>query len=163
MKRLAVWAIVFFAFCGLANSAYLTQSEQNGTPLLCNIEHLNGCNIVAASPYSHLFGISLAEYGLFFYAIVFFIAAMELVLVDQLLRRTLQALALAGFIASLYFTFLQVFIIKALCVYCMGSAALALFIFVAASYIEPVRTVLRKKSGDQEPPHEKVFSMPPTA
>lgn len=163
MKRLAVWAILVFAFCGLANSAYLTQSEQSGTPLLCNIEHLNGCNVVAASPYSHMFGISLAEYGLFFYAIVFFIAAMELVLVDQLLRRTLQGLALVGIIASLYFTFLQVFVIKALCVYCVGSAVLALLIFIAASYIEPVRTVLRRKSNNEAPPQEKVFTMPPTA
>lgn len=163
MKRLAVWAILVFAFCGLANSAYLTQSEQNGTPLLCNIENLNGCNIVAQSPYSHMFGISLAEYGLFFYAIVFFIAAAELLLVDQLLRRVLQGLAAAGFIASLYFTFLQVFVIKALCVYCLGSAVLALLIFFFATHIEPVRGVLMRKKSSDEPPAHTPFSMPPTA
>ena len=160
MKRLAVWAILLFAFCGLANSAYLTQSEQNGTPLLCNIENLNGCNVVAQSPYSHLFGVSLAEYGLFFYAIVFFISAAELFLIDQLLRRVLQGLAAFGFVASLYFTFLQVFVIQALCVYCLGSAALALLIFFFATHIEPLRMMmpLKKKTV---PPKEPPFSMPP--
>lgn len=163
MKRLAVWAILIFAFCGLANSAYLTQSEQNGTPLLCNIENLNGCNIVAQSPYSHFLGISLAEYGLFFYAIVFFIAAAELLLVDQLLRRVLQGLAAFGFLASIYFTFLQVFVIKALCVYCLGSAVLALLIFFFATHIEPIRGVLKRKEVVAEPPQHPPFSMPPSA
>ena len=119
-KRLAAVIILVLAFCGIANSAYLTEHEMS-------------------SPYSHLFGISLAQYGLAFYGLLFILAALELVLYDQALRRTIQGVALAGFVASLYLTFLQIFVINALCVYCILSAVLALFIFIVACFIEPIR------------------------
>ena len=139
MKRLAAILILLLAFCGIANSAYLTQHEVAGTPLLCNVTGLSGCNIVASSPYSHILGISLAEYGLAFYGLLFILAALELALYDALLRRTLQVVAVLGALASIYFVVLQIFVINALCVYCMFSAILALLIFFTATLIEPIR------------------------
>lgn len=162
MKRLGVILILIAAFCGLANSAYLAEHEVNGTPLLCNIENLSGCNVVASSPYSHFFGIPLSEYGILFYAILFVLAAFELVIFDRLLRRVLQTAALFGLVASAYFTALQVFVINALCVYCMASALLALLIFIFAWFIEPVRRTVFESTSETppEPPH---FAMPPSA
>src|ERR1035437_1690346 len=104
MKRIGVVAILFLAFCGLADSAYLAEHEINGTPLICNIQNLSGCNIVADSTYSHVFGVPLAEFGVLFYGILLVLAALELVLFDKLLRRVLQGLSLIGVISSLYFT-----------------------------------------------------------
>lgn len=138
-KRAGVILIMVLAFCGVANSAYLVQSEASGTPLICNIQNLSGCNIVAASEYSHIFGVSLAQYGLLFYSIVFVLAALELVIFDRLLRRVLQALSIVGLIVSIYFTLVQIFLINALCIYCLISAAIALLIFICATRIEPVR------------------------
>lgn len=162
MKRFGVVLILLAAFCGLANSAYLAQHEINGTPLLCNIQNLSGCNVVASSPYSHLFGIPLSEYGILFYGMVFVLAAFELAIFDRLLRRVLQIAALFGLVCSIYFTALQVFVINALCVYCMASAFLALLIFIFAWFIEPVRkTAFEPESPvPPTPPH---FSMPPSA
>ncbi|MHB8660503.1 MAG: vitamin K epoxide reductase family protein [Minisyncoccota bacterium] len=161
MKRFSVVCILVLAFCGLADSAYLAQHEATGTPLLCNIQNLSGCNIVAASQYSRLFGIPLAEFGVLFYSIVFVLAALEIVLFDKLLRRVLQVASLVGVGASLYFTIAQIFFINALCVYCLASALITLFIFILASLIEPIR----KRTGATQPtatppPH---FSMPPAA
>lgn len=138
MKRAGVIAILILAFLGLADSAYIAQHEMNGTPLICDINNLSGCNIVVASPYSYLFGIPIAEYGILFYSILFVLAALELAIFDQLLRRALQGVSLVGVIASLYFTLMQVFVINAFCIYCLASALIALLILIFASFIEPL-------------------------
>lgn len=138
MKRTGVVLILLFAFFGLSDSLYIAQNEATNTPLLCTVDNLSGCNIVAASQYTRFFGISLAEYGVMFYAFVFVIAALELVLFDRLLRRVLQVASLFGVVASAYFTFLEIFVIQALCIYCLASALIALLIFIFASSIEPV-------------------------
>jgi uncharacterized membrane protein len=138
MKRLGVVGILILAFLGLADSAYLAEHEASGTPLLCNIQNFSGCNVVATSQYSHIFGIPLAEFGVLFYSIVFVLAALELVIFDRLLRRVLQMAALIGVAASLYFTLVQIFFIGAFCIYCLASALITVFILILASLIEPV-------------------------
>ena len=137
MKRMGVVLILILALCGLADSAYIAQHEMSGTPLICDIENLSGCNVVVASPYSYVFGIPLAQYGILFYSIVFVLAALELVIFDQLLRRALQGVSLIGVLASMYFTFVQIFFIDAYCIYCLASALIALLILILAGVIEP--------------------------
>jgi uncharacterized membrane protein len=161
MKRFSLVIILFLAFCGLANSTYLTQHEVNGVPLLCNLNGLSGCNIVSSSPYSHIFGIPLSEYGLLFYGALFVLVAFELVLRDRALRRALQGIALFGLLASIVFTGLQVFVINALCVYCLASAFLALLIFIFSLLIEPVRDAIFEQRPPAAPPRS--LSMPPAA
>lgn len=139
MKRWSVGAILILSFCGIAVSAYLAQSEATGNALICDIQSLSGCNAVVTSEYSRIFGISLADFGLLFYAILFVAAAFELVLFNWVLRRLLQLFALVGIIASLYSVYTQVFIINALCIYCLTSALLTFLILIGASLIEPLR------------------------
>jgi uncharacterized membrane protein len=139
VKRWAVALILVLAFVGIADSTYLARSEASGNPLLCNIESLSECNQVVASGYSKLFGVSLADYGLLFYTILFVLAAFELTLVNQMLRHTLQGFAIIGLLASVYSVVTQVFLINALCAYCLLSAFLSFFIFILATLIEPVR------------------------
>ena len=137
MKRTGVIFILLLAFAGLADSAYLARHEANGSPLICTIGSSEGCAVVAESPYSEFLGIPLSVYGILFYAIVFAIAALELVLFDRLLRRVLQGLAAFGVVASAYFLAIQLFVIDAICVYCIGSAVLAFLIGMLASFLEP--------------------------
>jgi len=160
MKRIGVVSILILAFFGIANSAYLAESKITGTPLICDIQNLSGCNIVANSQYSQLFGIPLAEYGVLFYGILFVLAALELVLFDRLLRRVLQGAALVGILASLYFTSVQVFLIGAVCIYCLASSIIALLIFILATLIEPLRKNKAPELPRDSSPH---FSMPPSA
>lgn len=139
MKRIGVVAILLVAFLGLADSAYLAQNEANGTPLLCNIQNLSGCNVVAQSSYSHLFGIPVAEFGILFYGALFVLAAFELVIFDRILRRALQVAGALGVLFSAYSVLLQLFVIQALCVYCLASAFFAFVVFLLAYLIEPIR------------------------
>lgn len=164
MKRIGVGIILVLAFLGLADSSYLASHAASGTPLLCNIGNLSGCNIVAQSPFSHFLGVPIADYGLLFFGMVFVLAALEIALFDRLLRRVLQGLAVIGFLASVYFTAVEVFLIQALCVYCLVSAGITVLILVFASLIEPVRSTAYEASESEEvqrvPPP---FSMPPSA
>lgn len=157
MKRLWVVGILVLAFGGLADSAYLAQHEVTGAPLICNIQNLSGCNIVAASEYSRIFGIPVAEFGVLFYSIMFVLAALELVIFDRLLRRVLQVFALVGLVSSLYSTFVQIFFIQALCIYCLASALIATIIFILATLIEPL------KKEAQQVPQPSQLPMPPVA
>lgn len=136
-QRWLAFLILIFAFIGLADSAYIAQSESSGTPLLCTISGLSGCNVVAASPYSSLFGIPLADYGLVFYALLFFFAAVELVFSHILIRRAVQLVAALGLLASAYFMAIQLVVINALCIYCAVSAAASLLVFLFALFLEP--------------------------
>lgn len=158
MKRTGVVLILVLAFFGLADSFYLAQNALNGTSLLCTAQGLSDCNTVATSQYSRLFGVSLAELGVLFYSIVFVLAALEIVIFDQLLRRVLQALSLIGILFSLYFTFIQKFVIGAFCTYCLVSTLIALLIFILASLIEPIRKRIVPLAPDK--PH---LPMPPAA
>lgn len=163
MKRIGVVAILVLAFCGLADSLYLTQNELNGTPLLCNIQNLSDCNIVATSQYSRIFGVPLAEFGVFFYGALFLLAALELVIFNKLLRRVLQIVSVFGVISSLYFTFLQVFVISAFCIYCFASACIALLILIFASFIEPIQKREPVTLSQTLESPKKSLPMPPIA
>jgi uncharacterized membrane protein len=129
MKRhFLVWPLLVLSFFGIADSWYLGVSEVNNTPLTCNIAGLNGCNAVAQSAYSHLFGIPVGLYGLAFFILVFITGAYLLFAEHRSSYLALYILGWVGLLASIAFVCIQFFIIKALCIYCLGSAAITLFI-----------------------------------
>jgi len=139
MKRFLAVSILLLSFCGIALTSYLSQSEGNGAPLICNVESLSDCNEVVLSPYSRIFGISLSDFGFLFYVILFVIAAFELVLYDAILRRALQIFSLFGIAVSVYSVYLQTLVIQRLCIYCLASAFITLAVLILASMIEPLR------------------------
>lgn len=128
-----VWAAVILAFIGLTNSFYLVQAHVTGEELNCSI--LSGCNAVAASPYSIVLGAPLASWGVLFYFGMFVLAATMLMVRVRFLSNLFMLGASIGFIASMYFTYLQFFVIEAVCVYCMLSAIVSIFILTAALLI----------------------------
>jgi len=160
MQRARIISILLLALCGLSDALYIAQAETSNTPFLCNIKELSGCNIVAASQYSQLFGIPIVEYGIAFYAVVFFVAALELALAHRLLRRTLKGVAAIGIIVSAYLTYLELFVIHVLCVYCLVSAFIASIIFIVALFIEPTR--LRAVRAPSDSPVPPSLPMPPS-
>lgn len=158
MKRLGVIIILFLAFAGLADAAYIAQSEASGTPLICSGQVVGGCNLVAQSAYSHLFGVPLADYGLLFYGAIFVLAALELVLYDRTLRRALQLLAVLGLLSSIYFVFIQIFAVQAFCIYCTASGIISLLVLIFASLIEP----LRRRDALDRMVHKAHLDLPPS-
>jgi uncharacterized membrane protein len=125
-------AIAFLAFLGLLDAAYLTLAAYTHTALNCTISGLSGCNIVAQSEYSRMFGVPLALYGVAFYLLI--LAAAWYVRVSHVSRGylVLFLLACVGMISSCYFMYLQLFVINALCVYCIGSFVISALVWLLA-------------------------------
>ncbi len=126
MKRATLVALTLgLAALGLIDAIYLADTALMGGTLVCNIQGLNGCNVVAKSAYSFLFGIPLAVYGIAFYAVFVILAFVAYVRREQLLISLLALGGVVGTLASLVFMYIQLVLIKAVCVYCLGSAIIA--------------------------------------
>ncbi|MEK9160499.1 MAG: vitamin K epoxide reductase family protein [Patescibacteria group bacterium] len=117
--------LIVLTLIGLADSAYLSHSALTADPLVCDIEGLDKCNTVAASPYSKFLGIPLAVYGLGFYVLILMLTASLYGRTPRVLVQGLLAVTVLGALASLSFLFLQIVVIKAICIYCLVSACIS--------------------------------------
>jgi len=131
--RTVLMIIIVCAVLGIADASYLTYMSYRELPLPCTI--LEGCNEVAASPYSKIFGVPLSLFGVLFYALVAIVSGTYLVSKRELLRGLIMPLASVGFLLSVYFTYLQAFKIGAFCIYCIFSATMSAIIFMSAIYL----------------------------
>lgn len=128
-----VWTSVILSFIGLTNSFYLLQAHIRGEAPNCNV--IDGCSIVAASPYSIFLGVPLASWGVLFYFGLFVLSATMLMVKVRLLSHLFVLGTAIGFAFSAYFVYLQFFVIGAVCIYCMTSAALSTLLFLFALLI----------------------------
>ncbi len=127
--------IIALALIGLLDALYLAYSALTHNPLACSITGLDGCNIVAGSSYSRFLGIPLAVFGVFFYGAILLSAVFTHVFSNRTLYHFLLAAASVGALSSLYFMYLQFFVIKALCVYCAFSFVVSILIFAACLHL----------------------------
>lgn len=134
MKKILITYIVI-ALLGLVDSVYLTYTRLLGITPPCGVSIFSGCAVVARSAYSVLLGIPLSVYGIVFYGISILIAAILLYKNIQHGAFFLMTVSTAGLVSSLYFIYIQIFVIKALCIYCVFSAICALALFVLALFL----------------------------
>ncbi len=133
--RIALGAV---AVAGLAVSGYLTAVRAAGDDPACVIG--GGCHTVQNSEYSELAGIPVAVLGLVAYATL-----LAAAILPGPLGRTLGLFtAVVGVGFSLYLTYLELFVIDAICAWCVASAILIL--------IALVLTVLRARAGEPASP-----------
>jgi len=130
MKRQLLKGIFILAILGLADALYLLSKSLMGDPLSCLI--LDGCNIVAASEYSRIFGIPLSAFGVAFYLATLILAYGYWHAPKVIISQALLAVTGAGILSSGYFMYLQMYVIKAYCVYCIFSAIISALLFVLA-------------------------------
>jgi len=118
------------SFLGIADAWYLAEHALTNTALYCGIGSISGCNTVAQSSYSHFFGIPLGVYGVVFYAVIFIATAFAFTHQARRLMQFLFLLGSIGILFSLYFMGLQLFVIDALCIYCLASFVFSVGIFI---------------------------------
>ncbi len=94
-------------------------TEFNGGTPLC-VAGGNGCETVAQSKYSHLAGVNVAAIGAGGYVLILGAVALR----GDPGRFAGLMLSLIGFGFSAYLTYLELFVIDALCQWCVASAAL---------------------------------------
>lgn len=117
-----VWdaAIALVALGGMADAAYLTVEHLAGNSVRCMI--VSGCDEVLQSSYATVAGgVPVAAVGLAAYFTVFSLATLAAFGYDGA-RKLLTPLVAVMFLATLWFLYLQAFVIKAFCTYCLISA-----------------------------------------
>ena len=106
------------ALAGMAVAGYLTWVHYDEAALVCVAG--GGCETVQQSSYAELAGIPVALFGLFGYVAIF-----ALVLWDTPNARLgAAALAVVGLAFSVYLIVLQLFVIDAVCVWCLANDVL---------------------------------------
>jgi len=91
------------------------------------------CELVQASRYAELFGLPVALYGVGGYATLFVVGLLGLqprFAADRRTTRLLAAIATVGFAFSLYLTAIELFVLHAICRWCVASAVIMTAIWV---------------------------------
>jgi uncharacterized membrane protein len=123
--------IIAATFIGIGDTAYLVYEKLHGVVPGCLVLH--GCEQVLNSPYSTVFGVTLAHIGLVYY--VYMLALAVLLAIEpysKALRLGTLVYATIGLLFSIYFELFQYFVIHALCQYCAISALTTLVLFCLA-------------------------------
>jgi uncharacterized membrane protein len=115
------------AVAGLAIAGYLTAVHYGGGSPVCAIAH--GCATVQQSEYAELGGLPVALLGLLGYAAVL----VTLLRDDENARMATALLALSGAGFSLWLTYVEVFTLAAICIWCVGSAVCMVVLAVLSS------------------------------
>lgn len=128
------WNLIVISFIGFLDAMYLTVQHYTGSSINCVI--FEGCDTVATSKYAVIFGIlPLALLGVFYYVSVLMSSLLYFDTGHKFFLRILPILTTLGFLFSLYFIYLQLFVIKAVCTYCMLSALTSTTLFIISLFI----------------------------
>jgi uncharacterized membrane protein len=120
-------AAAVLALAGIAVAAYIAIAEGGGGSPKCLVGG-GGCETVAESDYAELAGIDVAVIGIAGYAILLVSALVP----GDVGRFAGFVTALIGVGFSLYLTYLELFVIDAICQWCIGSAIVMTLAFIVA-------------------------------
>src|SRR5829696_650713 len=110
-------AAVAVALIGLGIATYLTIVHYAGGSPVCAIAH--GCETVQKSRYAEFAGVPVAVLGLLGYVAIL---ASTLPRDSETTRTATAFLALAGLGFSGWLSYVEVFTLHAICIWCVGSA-----------------------------------------
>ncbi len=106
-------ALVALAWLGVA--AYLTWAHYADESVICVTG--GGCDTVQESTYSEIAGIPVAALGVVAYAAILALVTWD----TPAARLAAAAIALVGLLFSSYLLVLQLFVIDAICVWCVAN------------------------------------------
>lgn len=118
--------LIVLSFLGLFDSAYLVWKHYSKEPLLCPINS-SGCSKVTESKWSNIFGVRNDALGFIYYMIVL-IGAIS-IYAGYELKVYLLAISIIAFLFSLFLIYVQKYVIKEYCFYCLISSLINLLIF----------------------------------
>src|SRR3712207_3440209 len=113
-------AAALLALVGVADSVYLTVEHLLGNTVRCTVT--SGCSEVLGSPYASVWGVPLAALGAAAYLTAFSLATLAAFGYTKA-RALLAVLVAAMFATTLWLLYLQAFVLRAFCQYCLLSAA----------------------------------------
>ncbi len=124
-SRAWLWTPVGLSGLGVLVSTYLSVKRFTGGSLACT--RWAECDVVNNSVYAKIYGVPVAFIGLAGYLVLMGLAVAALESEGPAQRWLVGAgflLALGGFGFSVYLTYLELYVIEAICVWCVISAIL---------------------------------------
>jgi uncharacterized membrane protein len=112
---------------GAIISAYLTYVHYNINALVCPNSGIISCETVLGSSYAVILGVPLA-----IYALIWFIVAAVLVQYKNTMLRNLLGV---GALGAMAYSFLSMYIIGKICIYCTG-IDLILLIYLISVFVK---------------------------
>ena len=119
------WTIPILALLGLGVAVYLAYVEIVHVEAVCG--PVGECNIVQSSPYAQILGVPVAVLGVLNYVGVIVLWAVQKYVSGRLAYLSalgLLGLTLFGTLFSIYLTCLELFVIHAVCAWCLSSAVI---------------------------------------
>lgn len=116
---------------GLLDSIYLLIIKISRNPLLC-IQGVGDCWSVNTSKYSEVYGIPVSIFGTLGYLVISLL--ILIIRYNTALEKTASYLFFGfssiGFLYSIYLTYVEIFVLKALCPFCILSAVIMSVLFL---------------------------------
>lgn len=111
-------AAAIVAFAGIAVAGYLSWAQYADSAVVCVAG--GSCEKVQESEYASIAGIPVAVLGLVAYTVILALIAWD----APLARLSAATIALVGLCFSAYLLVLQLFVIDAICVWCLANDVL---------------------------------------
>ena len=126
------WVSIISATIGLIDSIYLGIVKLTHQEVYC--AGSGACESVNNSPYSEINGIPIAYLGLFAYIIIILLLFLEPrgAFWREYSPIIVFGMVLAGFLYSIYLTYIEIYVLRAICPYCVVSAVVMLVLFVVS-------------------------------
>jgi len=121
--------IFVLSIFGILIAAYVLYSYVTDSPIVCVNQ---GCDLVRKSPYANVFGLPVPLYGFLGYIIIMILSFLYTTSVAWknkilLIRFVISA---GGFLFVSYLTFLEAYVIKGWCMWCVFSAIIMTTVFI---------------------------------
>jgi uncharacterized membrane protein len=125
---------IVLSLVGVVDSVYLAWLKVTGSVAACS--NVGDCEAVNSSRYAEIGGIPIAFLGLLGYLAILGLIALEIRFPDwkEGLLLAFFGFTLAGTLYSIYLTYVEVAILRAICPYCVISAVAMIGLFITALY-----------------------------
>lgn len=119
--------IFILSLAGVFIAIYVLQSFLRQSSILC----LNtGCELVRKHPASYILGIPVPAFGLMGYAFLVICSFLNTWKKDKRIWFTMLGISTFGICFVLWFTYTEIFIIRAFCTWCLISTGIMSIIFI---------------------------------
>ena len=126
-----LWLMRLLALAGLGVSGYLTWTHLTNQAIACGGSQ--DCDLVQQSAYSEVLGIPVALLGMLAYATLLALLFLRGRLPqawDAYIPLAVFGISLIGVLYSAYLTYLEIYVIHAICRWCVSSAVIITAIFL---------------------------------
>ena len=131
-KYLIVIAVL--AVAGMLDSAYLVYKHFKPTAgTFCNFNNYINCDIVNQSTFAEIFGVPVAALGFLTYLVIFILSlglARDWLPHPKANLMFATLISFCGLFFSLYLTYVELFILEAVCLLCVVSQMILIFISI---------------------------------